>query len=62
MIYRILVSNGYESDNFYTENEPQAHLLFNMAVSSKMFAYVEMAEVTKEYFTKREWCEDDEEE
>ena len=59
MKYKVFVSNGYEGDSFYTDNEPQAHLLFNMAVDSKMFAYVELAEVQEECFVKREWSDDE---
>lgn len=58
MKYRVLVSiNGYEADRFYTEDKPQADLLFNMAVESKMFSYVELAEAQEEYIPKRDWEE-----
>lgn len=58
MKYRILVStNGCEVDRFYTEDKSQADLLFNMAVESKMFSYVELAEAKEEYIPKRDWEE-----
>ena len=59
MRYRVMVSNGYENDCFYTEYKSQADLLFNMAVDSKMFSYVELAEVREECYIKREWAEED---
>ena len=61
MIYKVFVSNGHEGNKFYVENEPQANLLFNMAVASKIFTYVELAEVTEECFLKKEWAADEEE-
>ena len=58
MRYRVMVSNGYDSDYFYTDDKSQAHLLFNMAVESKMFSYVALDEVQVEYYTKREWADE----
>lgn len=62
MRYKVMVSDGHDYTCFYTDSEPQANLLFDMARHSKMFSYVEMSEVTEECFLKREWYEDDEEE
>lgn len=59
MRYKVLVSNGYDVDSFYTENKSQADLLFNMAVESKMFGYVGLYEAKEESFIKREWAEGD---
>ena len=61
MRYKVFVSNGHDYRNFYLDNEPQADLLFDMAVNSGMFAYVYLAEVTEECFLKKEWAEEDEE-
>ena len=57
MRYRIMVSNGYENDCFYTEYKSQADLLFNMAVDSKMFSYVELSEAEAEYRLMRDWSD-----
>lgn len=55
MRYKIFCSTGHEADTFYCDRKDQAHLLFNMAVESKFFEYVELAEVTEECFAVREW-------
>ena len=55
MRYKIFCSNGYEPVSYYCDDKRQADLFFNMAVESKTFEYVELAEVAEEYFTKREW-------
>ena len=59
MQYRVFVSDEWEYDSFYVENRSQAELLFNMAVSSKMFTYVELAEVKEKLVIKKEWADDD---
>lgn len=59
-MYKVFVSTGYDHDSFYCEREGQAHLLFNMAVDSKMFSYVELCKVEEECFGMREWSTEDE--
>lgn len=60
MRYKVFCSNGHDGDSFYIEDKGKAHLLFNMAVDSKMFAYVSLEEVIDEGFLQREWSADDE--
>ena len=60
MRYKIFCSNGWEPDTFYCDTKGQADLLYNMAVASKFFQYVELAEVVEDYFTRREWSSKDE--
>jgi hypothetical protein len=59
MQYKILVSDDYLVDSFYVENKAQAELLFNMAVESKMFTYVQLTEIREESSVKKEWAEGD---
>ena len=62
MRYKIFCSNGYDPDIFYCDNKDQANLLFNMAVACKFFKYVEMAEITGEYISRRkEWSAEENE-
>ena len=58
MNYRVFVSDEWENNSFYVENRQQAELLFNMAVNSKMFSYVELAEIKENLITKREWVDE----
>lgn len=60
MRYRVLVSNGNDSTSFYSDTKEYADLLFNMAVNSGMFTYVELADVIDECFVRKEWSADDE--
>ena len=60
MRYKVFCSNGYDGYSFYCDNNEKAHLLFNMAVASEMFSYVDLAEVTEECFLVKEWANDGE--
>ena len=60
MRYKILCSNGYTPDCFYCDAKEQANLLFNMAVASKFFEYVELGMIEEDFTTVREWSADDE--
>ena len=60
MRYRIICSTEWGSDYLYSEDKNQAHLIFNMAVASKMFDYVSLEESSEKYSLKREWVATDE--
>lgn len=59
MRYKLFFSNGYKPDVFYCDDKNEANLLFDMAVDSKMFECVELAEVIEECFAIREWSSED---
>lgn len=59
MRYRIICSTEWGSDYLYSDDKDQAHLIFNMAVASKMFDYVSLEESIDAYSMKKEWVEDD---
>ena len=61
MRYRVFVSNGDDYYEFYEEYEEKAELLFDMAVKSKFFCYVELSVVEDRAFVKKEWAEEDDE-
>lgn len=59
MRYKIFCSNGHKPDIYYCDDKGLAYQLFNMAVESKFFKYVELAEVMEECFALREWSMED---
>ena len=60
MSFKILCSNGDKPYYFYCDTKEQANLLFNMAVESKFFEYVELGWIEVDYTTVKEWSVDDE--
>lgn len=60
MKYKVFVSNGNDSTSFYCDTKESANLLFNMAVNSGMFTYVELADVIDECFLQKEWSANNE--
>lgn len=58
MRYKVFCSNGHKPDVFYCDDKFRAELLFAMATRCGMFEYVELALVSEECFTEREWSAD----
>lgn len=58
MAYKIMVSNGYDSYNFYEDSYDKAMLLYSMAIHSGMFVYVELSRLKENYIPMEEWSED----
>lgn len=59
MRYRIFCSDEEGHDFFYCKTEDSANVLFNMAVQSKFYNYVELEVITEGFSTIREWSEED---
>lgn len=57
MRYRIACSDEEGRYFFYCKTEAEANLLFNMFALNRAFAGVELAIVSEEYSTIREWSE-----
>lgn len=59
MRYKVFCSNGHKPNSFYVEDHSDAQLLYNMAIKSGFFEYVELLQVCDETFMLKEWEADD---
>lgn len=58
MRYRIICADEEENYFFYCNTEDSANTLFNMAIKSKFFNYVELEVITEGFSVIREWSEE----
>ena len=59
MRYRIACADEEGNYFFYCNTEENANVLFNMAVQSKFFNYVELFWITQGYSAIRGWSDGD---
>lgn len=62
MVYKVFVSNGYDSESFYCKAMQQADLLYRVCIESGFFSYVSLEEVIEERFLQKEWSDPDNDE
>ena len=59
MRYKVLVSNGYDSHTFYSDDKEESNLIYRMAVNSNMFTYVDLRQIKEVDSILEDWSDDD---